>query len=213
MTSSERSQTFTEQARRAQLLRAAIDTINDVGYPRTSLSAIAKRAGVAKSAIAYYFSSKDALLLAVSDHVFGDFDQQVEQAVSQHTDPLGRLRAYAEAYLGYIDSYRAEFAAGFEVLISHRDADGVPMYLNVSDEDFALLRGILEQGMAQGVFRKMPPNTAVKLVEALLDVPTTELQHNLEADLADLIPEIMCSVLRVLEPRGENVREKLNTIA
>lgn len=204
MTSSERSQTFTEQARRAQLLRAAIDTINELGYPRTSLSAIAKRAGVAKSAIAYYFSSKDALLLAVTEHVFGDFDQQVEQAVAQHSEPLGQLRAYGEAYLGYMDSHRAEFAAGFEVLVSHRNAEGVPLYLEVTDDDFALLRGILEQGMARGVFRKMPPNTAVKLVEALLDVPTTELQHNLEADLSGIIPEVLDSVRRVLEPPPEN---------
>lgn len=200
MNSSQRSETFTEQARRAQLLKAAIDTINDLGYPRTSLSAIAKRAGVAKSAIAYYFSSKDALLLAVTEHVFGDFDQHIEQAVSQHSDPLGRLRAYTETYLGYIDSHRAEFAAGFEVFVSHRSAEGVPLYLEVSDEDFALLKGILEQGMAQGVFRHMPPNTAVKLVEALLDVPTTELQHNLEADLAVLNAEILGAVLRVLKP-------------
>lgn len=193
--------TFTEQARRAQLLKAAIDTVNEVGFPQASLSAIARRAGVAKSAIAYYFSGKEALLLSVVSHVFGELDEQIEEAASQHSEPLARLRAYAEAYLHYVDTHRAEFAAGNEIIVSHRSPDGVPLYLTASDEDSALLRGILAEGMRQGVFRAMQPSNAVSIVEALLDVPAFQLQRDLEADLSGLNTAVLDSLMRVLEPR------------
>lgn len=197
--SSSESTTFTERARRAQLLGAAIDTVTEVGYPRASLSAIAHRAGVAKSAIVYYFSTKDALLLAVVDHVFGELDALLARAVAPHTDPSARLRAYAEAYLAYVDTHRPEIAAGVEIVVSHRGADGVPLYLTGTDEDSALLRGILADGMERGVFRPVPLRIAVSLVESLLDLATTELQRDLAADLTELNPEIVTIVFRGLE--------------
>lgn len=192
------SPTFTEQARRAQIVRAAIDTVNTVGYPRASLAEIARRAGVAKSAIVYYFGTKDALLLHVVDHVFAALDERLRHAVEAHADPEARLRAYADAYLAYVDDQRAEIVAGVEIVVSHRGADGIPLYLAGSEEDSALLRGILGDGMEQGVFRPVPPRVAVSLVESLLDLATTELQRDLGADLDDLLPEIITIIFRGL---------------
>lgn len=53
------SRSFIESARRRQLIEAAVATVNDVGYHRASLAEIAGRAQIAKSAVAYYFSSKE----------------------------------------------------------------------------------------------------------------------------------------------------------
>lgn len=200
MATSRDSQTFTETARRAQIVQAAIDTVNEVGYPRASLSEIARRAGVAKSAIVYYFATKDALLLHVVDHVFATLDGLLRQSVAAHADPEPQLRAYAEAYLDYVDTHRAEIAAGVEIVVSHRGADGVPLYLTGTDEDSALLRGIVAEGMEQGVFRPVPLRVAISLIEAVLDLPTTELQRDLEADLTDLLPEVVTIIFRGLAP-------------
>jgi AcrR family transcriptional regulator len=200
MQSSPETQTFTEKARRAQIVKAAIDTVNELGYPRASISAIARRAGVAKSAIVYYFATKDALLLHVVDHIFTKLDETLTHAVSPHTEPERRLRAYLEAYLGHVDTHRAEIAAGVEIVVSHRRADGVPLYLTGTEEDSAMLRRILADGMERGVFRPVPLRIAVNVVEALLDVATTELQRDLAADLTELVPELVRVVFRGLAP-------------
>lgn len=199
MPSSPDSQSFIEQARRSQLLRAAIDTVNELGYPRASLSAIAQRAAVAKSAIGYYFSSKDALMMSVMEHVFGELYVLQHQAVDAHPDSASRLRAYAETYLAYVDTHRAEITAGIEIMVTHRNAEGVQLYLTVAEEDSAMLRDILESGMQDGTFRRIPSRTAVSIVESLLDVPTTELQRDLDADLSEVMPEIVRIVFRALE--------------
>lgn len=190
--------TFTENARRAQIVQAAIDTVNDLGYPRASLAAIARRAGVAKSAIVYYFASKDHLLLHVVERVFTALEDLLEKAVAAHEEPAARLRAYAEAHLAYVDGHRADIAAGTEIVISHRGDDGVPLYLTGTEEDTALLRGILKDGMDQGAFRVMPLHVAAGLVDALLYMATTEVQRDLDADLTEVLPEITTLIFRGL---------------
>lgn len=185
MASSQSSlRTFTEQARRAQLIAAAITTVNEIGYHRSSLAEIARRAGVAKSAIVYYFSSKEALLLSVIDDVFTRLDEDIARAVEDATGPAAQLEAYAQAYVAHLDTHRAEVTAGTEILVSHRTEDGTPLYLTGTEDDTRLLRSILSDGIQAGVFRSMPLDVAVALVEALLDIPSTALQRDLSADLA-----------------------------
>lgn len=191
-------QTFTETARRAQIIQSAIETVNEIGYHRASLAEIAKRAQVAKSAIIYYFRSKDSLLLHVVDHVFSALGALVEDAVAAEEAPDARLNAYAESYLDYVSTHRREVAAGVTIVVSHRGDDGIPLYLTQSDEDTALLRSILGSGMDAGVFRSMPLPAAVTIVEALLDIAITAVQMDLDSDLTELNGEIIRFLFRGL---------------
>ncbi|MCK9921199.1 TetR/AcrR family transcriptional regulator [Frankia sp. AgPm24] len=51
--------TFTEQARRRQLIECTIDLVSTRDYAATSLSAIAEAVGISKAAVLYHFASKD----------------------------------------------------------------------------------------------------------------------------------------------------------
>ncbi|HXU23401.1 MAG TPA: TetR family transcriptional regulator, partial [Tepidiformaceae bacterium] len=62
--------TFIEAARRAQLIDAAIDTLVEFGYARTTMAEIARRANISKSVISYYFESKETLLEQVVESVY-----------------------------------------------------------------------------------------------------------------------------------------------
>ena len=53
--------TFTEAARRTQIIACAIETLATLGYAQASLAHIAQRAGISKGVIVYYFSSKEEL--------------------------------------------------------------------------------------------------------------------------------------------------------
>jgi TetR/AcrR family fatty acid metabolism transcriptional regulator len=54
--------TFTENARRRQIVDAAIDTIAELGYGQASLARIATRIGISKGVISYHFAGKDDLI-------------------------------------------------------------------------------------------------------------------------------------------------------
>jgi AcrR family transcriptional regulator len=59
------ARTFTESARRAQIVTAAIEVIAEVGYAKASFSRIAKQAALSSTGmISYHFAGKDDLLTA-----------------------------------------------------------------------------------------------------------------------------------------------------
>lgn len=134
-------------------------------------------------------------MMHVLDRTFGALGAAVEAAVSAESAPVERLLAYARSYLAHVDSHRPEIAAAVTIVVSHRDADGTPLYLIESEEDTALLRSILSAGMAAGDIRRMPLTDAVRIVESLLDLAITTVQRDLSADLTTLMPEIISFLL------------------
>lgn len=192
------SRSFIETARRNQLIDAAVVTVNEVGYHRASLAEIAGRAQIAKSAVAYYFSSKEGLLLDVVQTVFAALGESVLTAVDGVEGPAARLRAYADAYLAHVDAERHAIAAAVEIVVSHRAADGTALYLVEDEEDTALLRSILRAGIDQGVFTAMPLDVATGLTESVLDRAITLVQRNPDADLSAVRAHVVPYLFRAL---------------
>jgi AcrR family transcriptional regulator len=67
-----RQPTFTEHARRAQIVACAIEVLAETGYAQTSFARVAERANISKSVISYHFGSKDELLEEVVRSVYAD---------------------------------------------------------------------------------------------------------------------------------------------
>ena len=71
--SAEQSRTLTEQARRAQIVSAAIGTIADLGYRNATFAQIARRAGLSSTGlISYHFAGKEELISEVVRTVLAD---------------------------------------------------------------------------------------------------------------------------------------------
>lgn len=192
------SRSFIEEARRKQLIEAAVVTVNEVGYHRASLAEIAGRARIVKSAVAYYFASKEGLLLDVVQTVFTALGESVLTAVEGVDEPAGRLQAYADAYVAHVDAERRAIAAAVEIVVSHRTAEGTPLYLVEDEQDTALLRSILRAGMDQGVFAEMPLDVATGLAEGVLDRAITLVQRNPGTDLSVLRVHLVPFLFRAL---------------
>lgn len=57
------------EEKRAEIVAAATALFTEVGYDQTPMSKVASAAGVTTTTIYWYFADKDALLVAVLDHV------------------------------------------------------------------------------------------------------------------------------------------------
>ena len=196
---------FIEAARRQQIVEAAIATVNDLGYHGASLAQIAARAGISKSIISYHFDGKEDLLLAVVNHVFERAGEQIEAAVGRESTPSDKLVAYARTYLNFIADNRTQMIAAMEVAVSHRDANGVPLYLTESEEDTALLRAVVEAGQRSGEFRAdLDPVVVVTTIVHALDGALTRTQMHPDTDLATWVDQLVPMLLAALgtQPRG-----------
>lgn len=56
----------------AEIVAAAATRFTEIGFERTSLVSVANAAGVTTNTIYWYFESKEALLVAVLDHLFAE---------------------------------------------------------------------------------------------------------------------------------------------
>ncbi|TDD43977.1 TetR/AcrR family transcriptional regulator, partial [Kribbella antibiotica] len=96
-----REPTFTEQARRAQLIDVTVELVAEHGYPGTSLARIAERAGITKAAVLYHFPSKNALVEAAQNHVLTAIVTEVGTAVDA-AEPADAPAAYIRSMIGHL---------------------------------------------------------------------------------------------------------------
>src|SRR4051794_40879792 len=66
------------QLRREQIVQAAVAIIAEQGLQNLSLSAIEERAEMSRGQLTYYFPTKEAILLAVFDHLLVLLQQWVQ---------------------------------------------------------------------------------------------------------------------------------------
>lgn len=81
---------------RSQLLSVARELLVTEGSQAVTLDVVSKRAGVTKGGLQHHFRSKQALLNALCDQLFEEFEQQYEDTLQREQDTPGR---HARAYI------------------------------------------------------------------------------------------------------------------
>jgi TetR/AcrR family fatty acid metabolism transcriptional regulator len=164
---------FAETARRAQIVDCAIEAIAEMGFARASVDQIARRAGVSKGVISYHFPSKEEIVDAVIEKVVAAGRMYMEPRIMAETSAAGRLRAYIESDLEFIDAYRKPLIALVEIAVSARRADG---RLVIGPESLARraanLEELLRAGQRSGEFRRFNTRVmALTIIQAIDGVP------------------------------------------
>src|SRR5437763_1426586 len=79
------------EARRAEILAAALDLFAEKGFAATRLEDVASRAGLSKAAIYLYFKDKTSLLMAVVEAAVGARLDMAQALVAGHAGPVAPL--------------------------------------------------------------------------------------------------------------------------
>lgn len=175
--------TFIERARRAQLVRCAIEAIAEDGYAQASLARIAERAGISKGVIAYHFAGKDELMAVVVEDVLGSFAAYVVPRMEEQRTAWGALRAFIESNMQFIAAHKQEMLALFEILANARGGDGQRAEGSRA-RDIAAMEQLLREGQAQGEFRSFDAGVMAVAIMSLRDGVLRQLSHDPELDVA-----------------------------
>jgi TetR/AcrR family fatty acid metabolism transcriptional regulator len=168
--SGQRVWTFTEEARRTQIIQSTIDAIADVGYARASLAEIAKRAGISKGVISYHFAGKDELIERVVDHVYHRGAEQVIPLLQRKATAAATLRAYITGNIAFIRDHPREVAVLIDIFANYRTAEGNLRYGMHTDEPLlAPLRELFEAGQRSGEFREFAPAAMARVLRTVID--------------------------------------------
>lgn len=102
------------EAKRKELLRAGIKVIADLGYAGASLRKVAREAGHTTGAITYYFADKEAMVRAIIEYMFDEFDEMLELG-----DEVGDMRKRFRRWIE-LNSDSDAWLASFQLLARAR---------------------------------------------------------------------------------------------
>ena len=138
-----RARAAQEEATRRRVIDAAIALHGTVGPARTTISAIAERAGVRRATVYRHFPDERTLFLSCSGTWQERNPPPDPSTWTSISDPADRLAAALEAVYGWYEQVEPMLTA---VL---RDVDKVPIVAEIQERRFAYLANA-EAGLAAG---------------------------------------------------------------
>lgn len=151
-----------------ELLDAALAVFVERGFAAARLEEVARRAGVSKGTVYLYFSGKEELLKALVQSAIVPQLENVEALAREHSGSSRELlikmvgamwRGIALSPLSGIPKLMLSEAGNFPELAR--------FFLEaVIQRHWALMRQVMEEGMANGEFRRLPADLAVRIFVA-----------------------------------------------
>lgn len=182
--------TFTESARRAQIVAAAIETIADNGYAHSSFTKIAKQAGLSSTGmISYHFAGKEDLVRAVVEEVLRGAAEFMRPRIeaARGAGHAAMLRAYIEANIELAADRPRQLRALLDIFNSARTSSGSPVvHPAVLTSRVDLFVAHFTDGQRSGAFGPFDPRVMALAVVAAIDALVAGLTagHELEPGAA-----------------------------
>jgi len=161
---------LSEAERRSQILRAARGVFIEKGYLAARVDDVAKRAGLSKGAVYFYFSSKRELFLALVNEEHEATYSFLEQAEEDARPASVKLVDLGQKYLDYFAGLKSP--PRFFLMMREQGIrdDEVREECQAVHERFVdAAARILAEGMAEGSFRVADPHTLAQMLKAMVD--------------------------------------------
>src|SRR5262245_6157234 len=139
--------------RKRQLLSHAKQLFVTLGYQETTTGKIAAAAGVTEPVLYRHFDSKKSLFLEVLREIREATLNRWNAESIDRAEPLAKLNAIADMYLGTTREHALEFRIMHRTLMETHDEDIAASLRSFYLDSEALLAQIIQAGQEVGVFR------------------------------------------------------------
>ncbi len=151
---------------RAAILQAALEEFAHEGPSGARTDEIARRAGVNKALLYYYFKDKEGLYAAALEHVFSGLVARVSTALDRvDLPPRERLLLYAQMHFDYIASSPAYYRVVQREFMRSTSRTLSPLASRIFEKHgrsfYSKLMKLIEEGVESGDFRKLDPRQAL----------------------------------------------------
>lgn len=150
---------------RARLFEALGQLMSEHSFDTITMSQIASRAGVGRTAVYNHFADKETLLLAFMRHASNQFSQVLKDTLLGHDDPIEQIRIYLRAHMELKDRYHLAVPATLNTQVSQKNAPHLRDHVNVISD---ILLEILRSAMEQGAIPLQSPYSLLGLIHAAL---------------------------------------------
>lgn len=150
-----------------RILAAALEAFVEHGYHGTSIRDIAAASGLSVPGVYHHYRSKQEILAALMSATMDELLGRSRAALaSAGDDPVARFEAVVESMLRFHMARRGQAFVGSSEMRS-LDPDERAAHIALRDEQQAMLRVLLEEGVAAGVFATPYPADVARAISSL----------------------------------------------
>ena len=161
---------LSETERRAQILRAARSVFIEEGFRVARVSDVAKRAGLSKGAVYFYFPSKKELFLALVHEEHENTHSFIDAAEQDPRPAAIKLIDLGQKYLQYFAGLKTP--PKFFLMMTEqavRDETIREEVQAVHQRFLDAVTRIIAEGVADGTFRPLDPSVVAMMLKAMID--------------------------------------------
>lgn len=156
--------------RRGALIKAGYAEILEKGIREVTLDSVVARAGSSKGGALYYFPTKDDLLYAVLQWLLTQLNRTLDEVTRSADSPRSRLAAELEVLFHSAEVNRKLYLVLYDFVTLGTRSDRfrslfAAFFENCRKRDMA----VIEEGIKQHQFRRVPPEDAAATLRALVD--------------------------------------------
>jgi AcrR family transcriptional regulator len=157
-----------KQARPAEILDAALKVFAEKGFAGARMEDIARRAGVTKGTIYLYFENKEAVFKTLVRESIGATLAGVSANVRDYKGSAKDLLRFALTAMAHLLTASDRVVLPKIIIAESGNFPELARFYReeIIDKGLALMSGLIERGIAQGEFRKVPVEHAVRLCVA-----------------------------------------------
>ena len=157
-----------KRARPAEILDAALKVFAEKGYAGARMEDIAARAGVTKGTIYLYFENKEAVFKTLVRESIGATLSDVTANVRDYKGSAKDLLRFALATMAHLLTSSDRVVLPKIIVGESGNFPELARFYReeIIDKGLALMSGLIARGMAQGEFRTVPVEHAVRLCVA-----------------------------------------------
>ncbi|MDB5246882.1 MAG: hypothetical protein JWQ40_1276 [Segetibacter sp.] len=137
------------------ILEAAIRRFSHFGINKTTLTEIADDLDISKPSLFYYFNDKNSLIAAVVGKIVNEFLVGFEAALQSAGSVEEGLLSLVEVKREYFRKYSLLAMQGDSVDMSKTSAAIITVFEQARTKSVALLSGLLQKGIEEGVLKPM----------------------------------------------------------
>jgi AcrR family transcriptional regulator len=155
------------EERRRMISKAAVDLIVENGFTQTTMRKIAAAVGMGKSTLYDYFTSKDDIVVYVFHEHMSNLIQHANAIIAQEGSAAEHLHLVMKMHLAYLLDNKAFYLRlAFEAQRLNVESQQRIQVDRYAYQD--IIKGLIEQGIAEGCFRPVDPTMAMKTVMSML---------------------------------------------
>jgi TetR/AcrR family fatty acid metabolism transcriptional regulator len=156
-----------------QIIDAAVRVFARNGFYNSRVSDIAREAGIASGTIYLYFKTKDEILVTLFREKMAAFVTALRTEIARERDPEAKIRRLVRLHFEVLEA-SPDMAEVVQVELRQ----GQKFFRGASAHEisayFELIGSILQEGVADGVFRRdLPVKVATKMLFGAMDQVTT----------------------------------------